>query len=356
MERAGLDVLIVYGRGAVGQYGFVHYLTGLFPSQKGTYAVLPYRRAPTIVAATQAEAEVMRLGSDGALEVAFPEGDSRDEYLGIVARLAREHFDLARVGLAAGGGAGLPSHQRDTLAGLIHPERLVSADDLLYELKAYVSDSDVRGLQHAVSVADAGLNAFAGSARARMTEWEAASRIECELRAHGALSTLVHVASTPFYGQAPTQRRIDVGDLVTVLVELTSWDGYWVEIGACFGCGQVSEAGREVAAHCIRCLEECPSFIKPRTPVSLIATELENRIRDAEGRRVIGLGHGVGIDEGPPTIAQCVQDAIRNPSALAIHPSVAMSGLAVAVANTFVVDAESTTPLSQYPYELHTFN
>jgi Xaa-Pro aminopeptidase len=355
MERCGLDTLVVYGRGAVGQYGFVHYLTGVFPSHKGTYAVLPYERAPTIVAATEAEAEVMRLGSEGALDVAFRDGSS-DAYLGLVARLARQHVGRPRIGLAAGGGAGLPSHQRDTLAGLLDPEPLVPVDDLLYDLKAYVSESDVRGLQDAVSVADAGLNAFAGSARAGITEWEAASRIECELRAQGALSTLVHVASAPFYGQAPTQRRIDVGDLVTVLVELTSWDGYWVEVGACFGCGQVSDAGREVAAHCIRCLEECPSFINPHTPASLIATELENRIRNAGGRRVIGLGHGVGIDEGPPTIAQCVQDAIRDPSALAIHPSVAMSGLAVAVANTFVVDAESTKPLSQHPYELLNFN
>jgi Xaa-Pro aminopeptidase len=356
MEQAGLDALIVYGRGAVGQYGFVHYLTGVFPSHKGTYAVLPHEGPPTIIAPTEAEAKVMRLGSGGSLDVTCPEDDSRDGYLALVARLARERVGQALVGLAAGGGAGLPSHQRDTLIGLLCPHELVPADDLLYGLKAHINDTDVRGLEDAVGVADAGLNAFANTARAGITEWEAAGRIECELRAQGALSTLVHVASAPFFGQAPTQRRIGEGDLVTVLVELTSWDGYWVEIGACFSCGGVSDTARKVADHCIRCLEECPTFIKPHAPASTIARELNSRISEAGAHRVIGLGHGVGIDEGPPIIVESVEDTIRDTSALAIHPSAAQSEYAVAVANTFIVDANSARPLSKYPYELHTFS
>jgi Xaa-Pro aminopeptidase len=241
------------------------------------------------------------------------------------------------------------------LVALLDPDELVVADQLLYGLKRFLSEWDVRGLENAVSVADSGLHAFAKLAREGMTEWEAAAHIERELRTQGVLSTLVHVSSTPFYGQAPTRRQINLGDLVTVLVELTSWDGYWVEIGACFSCGKKTDTMSEITSNCIRCLEESASVLRPQMTGEGVARELEQRISDAGGRRVFGLGHGVGIDEGPPIIATSIEDEISGSTAIAIHPSIAMSGFAVAVANTFMIDSESTRPLSHYPYEVHTF-
>jgi Xaa-Pro aminopeptidase len=355
MTKDELDALVVHGRGAVGQYGFFQYTTGAFPAPKGTYAVVGRDSGPVVVVPTAAEARALEDAVSPGVDLAVAEDGSRHGLLETIAAHARGPVAAGRVGLAAGGGLGLPAYDHRELLQLLDGADVVPAEDLLYRLKTRLAPEDVDGLREAVLVAEAGLDAFRTHARAGMTEWEAGAPIESELRRSGALTTLVHVASSPFVGQAPTGRRIEEGDVVTVIVELTSADGYWAEVGALFGCGDVSEERRHLVDACIRCLQECPGLLVPEAKVAAVAEQLTERVRECGGEPVVGLGHAVGIDEGRPVISTADNGTIRPGTAFSMHPSIGSSGSAYAVANTYVVDVASTCPLSDYPHEFRTF-
>ncbi len=355
MGRSGIATLIVYGRGVVGEYGLVHYLTGFFPSHKGAYVVAPVGSMPTILVASESEARAVRGMVGERIEVASATESSTEAYVARVAELARSHAESGAIGLAAGGAGGFPAKHLAHLTSLLRDEDIRDATDLLFRAKSHVGPDEAQGLRTAVTVAEAGLDAFARGARLGMSEWEAAGLIERELRGSGALTTLVHVSGGPFLGQPPTNRRISSGDVATVIVELTSQAGYWVELGALFSCGEISAVARQLAESCIQCIQDCPASLGASKRSVAVAHELKERIASFGGRPVIGLGHGVGIDEGPPVISTSDDGRIEDATALAMHPSIGNSdmSIALAVANTYLIKGRRAEALSAYPDRLY---
>ena len=142
---------------------------------------------------------------------------------------------------------------------------------------------DFSGLEDAVEIAELGLKAFAGGASPEMTERRAAAIIEGELIQLGVLTSLVFVSSGPFFGQRPSSRLLSNGELITVLVEIASLSGYWVEIGAIYSSDKTTSMAQELAECCIASLAETAEGISNEVECSVVADYMVERLKRCGG-------------------------------------------------------------------------
>jgi Xaa-Pro aminopeptidase len=352
MDAARVGALIVYGLGALGQYGLIHYLTDRFPGPKGTYLVLPRGSPPTVVVSSEAEAQVWTEQTGEAIGIESPAGGSRSDTLGSVADLAGSSAGGLPVALAAGGGRGLPSDDLGLLSTYLGCGEIEDATGLVARAKRPKSAADVAGTRAAMEIAEAALDSFSQRARPGMTEWAAAAHIEAALAEEGAPISLLHVSAGPFLGQTPGNRLIREESLLTVFVEAASPAGYWVEVGALFTCGRVPSERMGMAEQCIEVLRQIEASLTPGTPCSVIAEKMADLV-SRQGKPTIGFGHGVGIDEDEPLLAPTDPTVLDPNATLAVHPSLADGIGSVAVANTYHIDGEAAAPLSLAPYRVH---
>lgn len=350
LAREGLEALLVFGKGVVGEYGAVMSLTGFFPSHKGVYVLVARDEPVLVIAASEGDRRWIAERVVDGVEVIAAETPGLEGYLETVTAKARAAAPEGRLGLATGAG-GIPA---DHLAQI--SERLgyepTDANALLTAARVPIDQNDVRGMETAARAADAGLEAFSEKARIGMTEWEASAIIDAELRSRGAHTTLVHVAGGRFWGQMGSKEPFREGDLVTAIAEMVSADGYWVEIGGIFSCGEPSAENIELANSCITLLDWGRDLLSPGSRAADVAEGLVGTIKQAGGDPIIGLGHGVGLDEAPPVITPIDQGLVAANTAFSLHPSIDVGERSVAVANTFVIGSDGARALSEFPREL----
>ena len=354
LEREGLEALLIFGRGVVGEYGVVMSLAGFFPGHKGIYVLVAREGPSVVIAAGEGDRRWIAEAVGEGIEVIGPDGAGLEGYLGTVADRAKAVSPEGKLGLATGAG-GIPAHHLRVLQDRLGYEP-ADADLLLTEARVGLDETDEQGMAEAARAAEAGLEAFAQAARVGMSEWEATAIIDKELRARGARTTLVHLVAQRFFGQMGSSRRFAEGDLVTTMAELVSVDGYWVEIGGLFSFGEPSPEAASIAASCISFLDRGRELLKPGARASDVADGLIRSIRDAGGEPVVGLGHGVGLDEAPPILAPSDEGIVKAGTSFSLHPSIEIGDRSVAVANTFLIGQDGARALSDFPTQLRTIS
>ena len=354
LESEGIGALIVYGVGVLGQYGMLQYLTGTFPDLKGTYAVFVSERPPVIVAGSPIERLRWQEYGDSYPEVVFPEDSSRHARLRLVADLVSTRRGSNPPAVAAGGGRGLPSADSQQLARLLTVPHLADASHLVSGAKRRKTEADLAGMRSAVGMAEDALDSFVAQARPGFTERAAAVAIEAELGLRGAATSLVHVSAGPYLSQAPTGRTIERGDLVKVFVEVANADGYWVELGAVAACGVIENEIRTLAENCIDVAQTAQALLRPGSRCSDVARALDGLVHRF-GNPAFGYGHGVGIDEEPPSLSTDDDTVLESGMTMALHPSIMTDrgGLSVAVANTYLIEDHQTSSLSERPRTIY---
>ncbi len=362
MERRGIGAIAVYGRGSVGCFGALQFLTGHFAGPKGAYGVMRVGRPPVLVAASPLE-EMQLLAADKApgVTVAKARGESSADAAG---RLLAEGGDEA-LGLVSPPG-GLLSNDLSRLRRAVGSRELVDATPLVDRARATKSREDVLSLMEAVEGADAAIGAFANRFEVGISEREAAAAIDAELSRWGALTRLVFVSAGTFYGRPPGARPLRAGEPISVLVEFAAPTGHWVEVGVIAAAGDLPPDSQEVAEACIRALREGGRSLNPGTSCGDVADAMEGPLRAAGGEPVSGLGHGTGIDEEQPMIVPESPEKIGSGSAFALHPSCRKadresgSPVSAIVADTMLVGdsyssaigIEGARPLSSLPFEI----
>lgn len=354
LESEGIGTLIVYGMGVLGQYGMFQYLTGTFPDPKGTYAVFGSGRPPVILAGSPIERLRWEEYGDSSLEVAFPDDDSWDARLRLVADLVSARREGMPPAVAAGGGRGLPWADSQQLARLLGVPQFADASHLVNGAKRRKTEADLAGMRSAIEIAEDALDSFVAQARPGITERAAAVAIESELGRGGALTSLVHVSAGPYLSQGPTSRTIESGNLVKVFVEVANTDGYWVELGVVAACGVVPNEIRALAKSCIEVSENAQALLRPGSRCSDVARAVEGLVQRF-GNPAFGYGHGVGIDEEPPSLSADDDTVLESGMTMALHPSIMAdrSGLSVAVANTYLIEEQQTSSLSERPQTIY---
>ncbi len=205
-------------------------------------------------------------------------------------------------------------------------------------------------LRQAMQVAERAIGAGEEALHTELTEREVAGAIAQQLRARGSLFEIVHVSCNDFSGQAPRERKILEGDIVTVFVETAGADGHWVELGAAFAIGHVSDQRLRLGHRTIDALARAATHLHPEQPFAAVAEHMA-----LAGQSTIGFGHSTGIDEIPVAVAPGIQTKMLEGEAVALHPSLIdpASGDAAGVANTFLITPQGGTALSTYPSTLH---
>ncbi|CAH0125535.1 hypothetical protein SRABI83_00061 [Arthrobacter sp. Bi83] len=349
MDQDRVDSLIVYGLGALSNYGPFTYLTGHLPSNKGLYAVIRQGEAPVIIAPSTVAAQAIHADdpAPGAL-VAAASGIGREAYFETV--IGRS---VGAVGIVAPTAAGLPYADYRRLVRLLGAEPHDSAP-LLSEVRRWTDQDDVQALGEAVHRAQRALEAFGQVVRVGDTEQQAAAAVTSQLKRQGSRIDVVHVCAGVFRGQHPTTEPIAEGSVVTAFAETAGSSGHWAELGAVFLAGEVSDGRRKLALTAISALSEGASLLREGAQIQSIAQSLTAAIGRV-GHPTIGLGHSTGVDEGHTLIEASEEESVRAGDTYALHPSVSSGdrAAAVAVANTFVVAADGPKPFTDFPHHLH---
>lgn len=125
MERQGVAALAVYGRGSLGSYGPLHFLTGCFAAPKGGFGLIELGRPPVLVAGSEIEAGLLEAGARAA-GVEVRRGPHPSAAASTGALLAAAAGDGA-VGLASPSGASPPASWRCCAAPPRGPRSATSA-------------------------------------------------------------------------------------------------------------------------------------------------------------------------------------------------------------------------------------
>lgn len=351
MKALSVASIVVHGRGAVGNYGPVTFLTGRIPGPKGETLVMGLDQPPVTVFASPPDALAAKAGQPG-LRVAHAR--PHEDVLEVVIRLIASAKADRAVGLVSGDAQGVPSSYLERLTALLGFAP-VPYTDAFREIRLQKSPADVQSMKSAVALAERCLENFRVNYREGMSERQGAALLSGPLIEGGGALPLLFVSCNQFRGAMPGPRRLATGDLVSAAVEFAGPDGSWVELGALFAAGRLEPRKAQIVQEMFEVLMNAESALGPGRKLDVAARQTLAFIERRGRLPVEGLGHGVGIDEEPPVIAPGCRDTLSEHSLVALHPSLASKeeALAVSVANVFVMTEKGAEPLSSYPYRLH---
>ena len=352
LEEAGLDALIAASRGVIGAFGNVFYLCGYAPLLRPAYAVLRRDGPPVLFASSETDVALLRAAGAPFEVRSSGATDARPGPLSTAEAVVSELRGVGRVGVA-----GLMDIVPAADADLFRRELgAVDASQLLARVKACKDAWELDRVRDAFALAglayDAGVALLAPGARAQ----ELVAEVERVLRANGALEALVFVDSAVAFARRVTPTVLQRGDLVTVLVEVATEAGCWVEQGGLFSLGEPTARALAVADACYGALAEIRSAVAPGVPVAR-ASEIAAEFAAAGGLRLgINLGHGIGTDHDLPRLAPGAPGVFAEGHVLSVHPNLfaAEAGVGGTVADALQVTATGCESLSGLPYELTT--
>ena len=352
LVEAGLDALVAASRGMIGAFGNVFYLCGYAPMLRPAYAVLRQEGEPVLFASSQTDVALMH--EAGAIVEVRSSGatDARPGSVSMAEAVVRELRGIGRVGVA-----GLADIVSVTDADRFRRDlEAVDASLLLARVKEHKSAWELDRVRDAFTLAglayDAGAALLAPGVRAQ----EVVAELERVLRANGALELLVFVDSAVPFARRVTPTVLRRGDLVTVLVEVATEDGCWVEQGGLFSLGEPPARAREVADACYGALAAIRSAVAPGTPVAQVA-ELAGEFAAAAGLQLgINLGHGIGTDHDLPRLVPGAGGVFEEGHVLSVHPNLfdAAAGVGGTVADALQLTAHGCESISGLPYALTT--
>lgn len=356
MADQGVDCLVVSGRGLISQYGYLEYLIGFCPVVRLGYAVILPNREPVVVMSTRSDAYFARETSGFEVRVAG-EGDvisDKDSMPGVIQEvLDEQRADPRHLGVV-GLGHIVASADADALRALFPNARVSDATRLLNDIKTLKTQEEYRDVRAAGEVADAGLQAFMHHAEAGVGGWELYGEMERAVRRLGAREVLVFIGTGPYFLHRPHVDPLLDGDLVTVYLESTGPNGYWVERAGLFTIGQVGDRKREYAETCLRAHRAAQEAIVVGNTAADVALALEAETAQLGAQPGIWHGHGVGVDHDTPVITSGDSTPIREGMVIAIHPNLTdpEETVGASVADTYIVTPSGAEAISRIPQTL----
>lgn len=358
LEREGLDALLVAGRGLVGHYGDVFYLSGfpLFNSVGHGYALLR-RDAPVQLVVSKRDQELAPAFGieDFVVKSEMPDAPAVGG-TGLIALVAQV---LSEQGLSTGtvGVAGLdlvmPAGDWIALRGLLPELVLRNAGSLLARLKAVKTPPELDLYADACKLTDAGWQRFLEVVEPGRTEAELAAEVERCVRERGALATIIQVLTGRMYTRPPTQRRLSPGEVVCCYVETVAPNGYWVEKGGMFALGEPPQRWLEVLATAEHAYVEGERLLIPGTPASTIAETVGQIARDGGCETGIWSGHGVGIDHDLPLLNGVDHSPLQAGMVISFHPHICDGRFGAFAIDQYTITASGPQRHSRFGREMH---
>ena len=320
MEDEGWDALAVCGTSAVGEFGYLAYLTGFVPVTGHAYAIFRPGQRPTLFIPSEADLESTNGFSDVGDVHVTGEADAlaKGPIIGMLVDAIGQQSvrKLGIVGLARIVPAG---HYQAIVAAL--PDTMIEdGTDLVAGLKAQKQPYEIDKVKEAAALVEDVLEEGAKCVDEGVPARDVIAHVEAELRRRGALRSLVFVNSGPHYARLATDAVLRRERLITILVEAASPAGYWAEIGGGFSVGAPPETDRAIAEACEEALRQLRAAIKPAVAVAEAHRIYRQVGEDAGLRFGRGLGHGVGVDHDAPALRRDSRGLFEEGNVLSVHP------------------------------------
>ncbi len=355
MAAAGLDALVVGGRGVIAQNGFLIWLTGYCPVIRPAYAVLLPGRDPVLLVTTPSDVWLARRqGITDDIRVLAPaEGDAMGSATALRTLLADSaaHPRIGIVGLEDI----VPAAELLRWQTAIPDANFISATELMWGAKAIKSPRDLAGMRAMAAHLDTAFSALVATLAEGGTQAEAAGAAEGHLRGAGAVEILVYVSSFPHFLHRPETTPPSPGNLVTAFVEASDTDGYWVELARLISAGPLDARRRHVAEHSLTAMQCAEDSLRPGQTGGAAYEAIARTIAAAGLTSGLWYGHGVGVDHDLPVIGRGNDTVLEPGMVIALHPHIVDAGddpVGACLGDTFVISEGGATPLSAHPRDI----
>ncbi|MDN7245208.1 M24 family metallopeptidase [Planococcus shenhongbingii] len=354
METEKLDVVVVYGKGIITQYGFLYYFGGYYPILRPGFIIYAKGQEPIAYYTTRADrylAEHMGFVKDsrflGTGDVIHSEADLYQQIGELI-----NSYEPKKVGVV-GLESMMSSSQSSTLKSLLDAEVLDITKNI-EKIKGIKSPDEQDGIRQSYSLALESFEEFKNAIKPGRTSAEIAADIEKIARAKGAIDTLIFVEEGPYFLRKPTSDKITNNSVVTAYVELIDENGYWVEKGGLFTVGEVSKEELELAQSCVNAMKEIQQTLKPGIPINTVAKIIHKHTENLDVNMGIWHGHGIGVDHDLPILTDTDTSLFEENMVISVHPNYSdkQEKYGVSIADVFIITEDGAESLSQSAYDI----
>ena len=366
IKQEGTQALILCGRGKIGSYGNIHYVSSLYLYSVASYAVLLPEGMPTLVLGHRDQQFARELGL-GEFIPEFRAADFTSTMFRVSGQAPMGHqlVQVLRQKKVTAGPVGVVG-----LAGIMPVEDHLYLQQALPELelrdvtaafsavKGIKSGAEITMIEETYEIADAGFTCFDEQLAVGKTEWEVCGEVEGLVRKRGALQTYIMSQHGEQYPRCATARTYKQDDLIACFVEIIGPNGCWVEKGATFAFPAASRAALAVADSALRALRSVERLIRPGKPVqSAFRTARDEAAKDGYHMGVWA-GHGVGVDHDIPILGDNDTSPFEVGMVVAIHPHIVDEAIKMGAVfcEQYVVTPDSPRRFSRYSPRLRYIN
>jgi Xaa-Pro aminopeptidase len=364
MQKQGIDCLVMQNSN---QYlgGYVRWFTDI-----------PAKEGYPITVIFPVDDEMTMITSGGA---PLPPGPPEWAVRGVKERIGRPYFrtlnytdtmdgeavvsqlkarGAKKVGIVAKGSMSAPAYEyiREN-AGKIE---LVEASDLVDPIKAVKSAEELELIRKAAAIQDAAMAAIPTIVRPGKKEYEIISAVTHILMDMGSEEQLLMIGSAPpgkSTGQKSdyfTNRTLQAGDQLFLMIEVNGPGGFYTEMGRTFCLG---DPPKELLA-----VWEVAKEAQRRTVARLVAGAKPSDLLKAHNEFMVGqgfgaegrlFGHGQGYDlvERPALLADEPMPLAANMN-ITVHPIAVTDKAYGFCCDNYIVGQSKATPIHRTPQEV----
>ena len=362
MRTEGVQALILCGRGKIGSYGNIYYVSSLYLYSVASYAVLLPDRIPTLVLGNRDQQFARELGL-GDLVPEFHARDFTSTMFRVAgqAAMGQQLVHILREKKVSAGPVGIVGmsgimpiedylHLQQTLPDL----QLKDVTAAFSAVKGIKSADEIPLIEETYDIADAGYNCFVEQLAVGKTEWEVCGEVEGLVRKRGALQTYVMSQDGEQYPRCATARRYREDDLVAVFVEIIGPNGCWVEKGGTFAFPKAPMSSLAVAESALKAFVDVEKVLRPGQPVQAAFRAAQAQADNRGYQQGVWAGHGVGVDHDIPILGDDDPSPFMPGMVVAVHPHLVdqRTQTGAVFCEQYLITADGSRRFSRYPIGL----
>jgi Xaa-Pro aminopeptidase len=363
MKRENLQALILCGRGKIGSYGNIYYVSSLYLYSVASYAVLLQDGPPALILGNRDQQFAQDLGiGDLVHEYSAADFTSTMYRVAGQAPMGQQLIHALRQRKITAGPVGIVG-----LATIMPIEDYVYVQREMPEVelrdvtpafsavKGIKSKAEVGLIEETYAIADAGFKCFAEHLAVGKTEWEVCGQVEGLVRRQGVLQSYIMSQHGEQYPRCATARTYRDDDLIACFVEIIGPNGCWVEKGSTFAFPKASAKALAVADSAARALTGVEQALRAGAPVQSAFRSARDEAARAGYHMGVWAGHGVGVDHDVPILGDDDASPFEIGMVVAAHPHVVdpSTGTGAVFCEQYLITPDGPRRFSRYAPELH---
>ena len=346
MAAQELDAMIVISSAQINEKGFVRYLTNYRHILYNLVAILPRSgEARLLVPSPVQKYWAGLLSWIGRVEEQIPNLNEA------IARNMRDMgLSKGRIGLI--NSKIMPAQ---TYLGLVKDfpgATVVDATSIIEEARMVKSAGEQELVRKTAALADLSFNLLADVTKPGITEREIVGRIDNELISGGAEDIFHLFTSKPgnLFPYAPSDRKVETGDIVILNTELSGPGGYWIQMVRTSFVGKPKPEFDGMYDTLINIASALTKELRPGRKASQVADWVRNQIIGYGYEIGVNFGHCLGLDVVERPLVNVNEDTLLKPGmVITVHPQLVSKGKEGTVwfADTYLVTEGEAEPLTK---------